>query len=171
MISLLQSQYGFVFLSFPCTVGMMKPCNIGNTLGKYIDRVEPREGLQACARLCVEVDMEKGFLEAIQLTLDNWSYIQKVDYEQLSFKCKACHEYGHFAKNFRKINQIHQKKGPRSNGNNQKGRRLLGRLWLNNLNKSRGGICPSPPSPPNPRSSIRRGSWGESSKEKTSMLH
>jgi hypothetical protein len=25
--------------------------NIGNSLGKYIDRVEPREGIQACARL------------------------------------------------------------------------------------------------------------------------
>jgi hypothetical protein len=31
--------------------------NIGNTLGKYIDRVEPREGLQAFTRLCVEVDI------------------------------------------------------------------------------------------------------------------
>jgi hypothetical protein len=47
----------------------------------------------------VEVDLEKGLLEAIQLTLDNWSYIQQVDYEQIPFKCKACHEYGHFAKN------------------------------------------------------------------------
>jgi hypothetical protein len=34
--------------------------NIGNTLGRFIDRVEPREGLQDCARLCVEVDLEKG---------------------------------------------------------------------------------------------------------------
>jgi hypothetical protein len=72
--------------------------NIGNTLGKYIDRVEPREGLQACTRLCVEVDLEKGLPEAIQLNLDSWSYIQQVDYEQIPFKCKICHEYGHFAK-------------------------------------------------------------------------
>jgi hypothetical protein len=68
-------------------------------LGKYIDCVEPRDGLQACVRLCVEVDLEKGLPEAIQLTMDNWSYLQQVDYEQLPFKCKACHEYGHFAKN------------------------------------------------------------------------
>jgi hypothetical protein len=72
--------------------------SIGNSLGKYIDRVEPREGLQACSRLCVEVDLEKGLPEAIQLNLDNWSYIQQVDYEQIPFKCKACHEYGHFSK-------------------------------------------------------------------------
>jgi hypothetical protein len=74
--------------------------NIGNTLGKFIDRVEPKDGLQACARICVEVDLEKGLPEAINLTLDNWSYIQKVDYEQFSFKCKVCHEYRHFAKSF-----------------------------------------------------------------------
>jgi hypothetical protein len=72
--------------------------NIGNTLGKFIDRSEPKDGLQACARLCVEVDLEKGLPEAIQLNLDSWSYIQQVDYEQIPFKCKICHEYGHFAK-------------------------------------------------------------------------
>jgi hypothetical protein len=44
------------------------------------------------------VDLEKGLLEAIQLNLDSWSYIQQVDYEQVPFKCKIYHEYGHFAK-------------------------------------------------------------------------
>jgi hypothetical protein len=72
--------------------------SIGNTLGKYIDRVEPKDGLQACAWICVEVDLEKGLPEAINLTLDKWTYLQQVDYEQLPFKCKICHEYGHFAK-------------------------------------------------------------------------
>jgi hypothetical protein len=46
----------------------------------------------------VEVDLEKGLSEAIQLTLDKWSYVQQVDYEKIPFKCKACHEYGHFTK-------------------------------------------------------------------------
>jgi hypothetical protein len=52
--------------------------NIGNTLGKYIDRVEPRDGLQSCVGLCVEVDLEKGLHEVIQL-MDNWAYLQQVD--------------------------------------------------------------------------------------------
>jgi len=33
---------------------------IGNAVGKYIDRFEPRENMHACARICVEVDLGKG---------------------------------------------------------------------------------------------------------------
>ena len=73
--------------------------NIGNTVERFIDRAKPRDGLQSCTCLCVEVDLEKGLPEAIQLTLYGWSYIQTVDYEQLPFKCKAFHEYVHFTKN------------------------------------------------------------------------
>jgi hypothetical protein len=69
------------------------------------------------------VDIEFFFPEAIHLTLDNWSYIQKVDYEYLPFKCKSCHEYGNFAK----------RKGNKRNGNNQKGRKQPEMLWLNNM--------------------------------------
>lgn len=75
---------------------------IGNSLGRYIDRVEPKEKY-SCARICVEINLEKGILEAIAITLDNWQHIQQLDYEQLSFKCKVCHEYGHFAKNCKKV--------------------------------------------------------------------
>jgi hypothetical protein len=32
------------------------------------------------------------------LTLDNWSYLQKVDYEKITFKCKSFHAYGNFSK-------------------------------------------------------------------------
>ena len=34
--------------------------NIGNALERFIDQVEPRNRLQSYARLCVEVDLEKG---------------------------------------------------------------------------------------------------------------
>ena len=48
------------------------------------------------ARICVEVDLEAGLPEAIKLTVGSWSHFQKLDYEQLPFKCRGCHEYGHF---------------------------------------------------------------------------
>ena len=53
--------------------------------------------MQACARICIEVDLGKGLPEAIKLKVDNWTHIQQLDYEQIPFKCKVCHEYNHFA--------------------------------------------------------------------------
>ena len=52
----------------------------------------------SCARIYVEVDLEKGLPESIMLSIDGWNHLQIVDYEQIPFKCKYCHEYGHFAK-------------------------------------------------------------------------
>jgi hypothetical protein len=36
------------------------------------------------------------------ISLNNWQHIQQLDYEQLPFKCKIFHEYGHFAQNSKK---------------------------------------------------------------------
>jgi hypothetical protein len=44
---------------------------IGNSLGRYIYEFEPKDGLQSYARICMEVDLEKGLPEAIKLKLDN----------------------------------------------------------------------------------------------------
>ena len=71
---------------------------IGNTLGKYIDKSEPKAPMFSCARICVEVDLEKGLLEAINISIEGWNHLQTVGYEQIPFKCKYCLEYGHFAK-------------------------------------------------------------------------
>lgn len=72
--------------------------HIGNALGKFIDRANNKDQYD-CARICVEVDLEVGLPEAIKLNVGSWSHIQKLDYEQLPFKCRGCHEYDHFARN------------------------------------------------------------------------
>lgn len=46
---------------------------IGYALVKYINKSEPKGEMLACARIYVEVDLEKGFLEARNLTLDNFT--------------------------------------------------------------------------------------------------
>lgn len=74
---------------------------IGNALGKFIDQAARRDQY-SCARICVEVDLEEGLPEAIKLTVAGWTHIQELDYEQLPFKCRHCHGYGHFAKNCKK---------------------------------------------------------------------
>jgi hypothetical protein len=71
---------------------------IGNGLGRYIDRADPKDQY-SCARICVEVDLEVGLPEAIKLKVGAWNHLQKLDYEQLPFKCRGCHEYGHFLRN------------------------------------------------------------------------
>ena len=63
-----------------------------------MEKSEPKAPMFSCARIYVEVDLEKGLPEAIMLSIDGWNHLQIVDYEQIHFKCKFCHEYGHFAK-------------------------------------------------------------------------
>ena len=74
---------------------------IGNKLGNYIDRADQKDQF-SCARICVEVDLENGLLEVINLKVAEWSHIQELDYEQTSFKCIFCHGYGHFSQNCKK---------------------------------------------------------------------
>jgi hypothetical protein len=42
--------------------------------------------------------MEKGLLESMKKNIDNWTYLEKVYYQKLPFKCKIYHEYDHFSK-------------------------------------------------------------------------
>lgn len=49
---------------------------IGNTMGKYIDRCEPKDIMHACARICVEVDLGKGLPEVINIKVDQRTHIQ-----------------------------------------------------------------------------------------------
>ena len=55
--------------------------DIGNKLGRYLDSAEPKGRQFRCAHICVEVNLEKGLLEALKLTLGDWSHIQELDYE------------------------------------------------------------------------------------------
>lgn len=57
------------------------------------------------ARIYIELELENDLPKAIQFTLDNWTFIQLVDYDQILFKSKQCHEYGNLARNFPKIEE------------------------------------------------------------------
>ena len=45
------------------------------------------------------MDLSKDLPEAISLNWDDEEWIQQIDYEQLPFRCRICHEYGHFGRN------------------------------------------------------------------------
>ena len=67
-----------------------------------------------------------------------WSHIQELDYEQLPFKFRHCHGYGHFARNCKKkAKEIHvlekaeqwtliQKSGPSKQGLKSTGKESTG---------------------------------------------
>jgi len=59
--------------------------------------------MQACVWICVEVDLGKGLSKAIKLKVDDWSHIQQLDYEQIPFKCKVCHESSQFSNRCTKL--------------------------------------------------------------------
>jgi len=61
--------------------------------------------MYSCARICVEMDLEKGLREAVQIKIDEWSFRQTLNYEQIPFKCSICHDHGHFTKNCPKSQQ------------------------------------------------------------------
>jgi hypothetical protein len=44
------------------------------------------------------VDLEVGLPKAIKIKVGSWTHVQVLDYEQLPFKCRKCHVYGHFAR-------------------------------------------------------------------------
>ena len=71
---------------------------IGNGLGRFINKAE-NKGQYTCARIYVEVDLEAGLSEAVKLIVGEWHHYQKLDYEQLPFKCRIYHEHGHFQRN------------------------------------------------------------------------
>jgi hypothetical protein len=58
----------------------------------------------------VEVDLEIGLPEAIKITVADWTHVQELDYEQLPFKCRYCHNYGHFTRNCKKKAEEEAKK-------------------------------------------------------------
>jgi hypothetical protein len=77
-------------------------------LGHYIDQAEPKGNIYSCARICVEINLEKGLSEGGATQYGGMkSHLQALNYEKIPFKCNTCgHEYGHFAKRFPIIQEI-----------------------------------------------------------------
>jgi hypothetical protein len=57
------------------------------------------------------MDYGKGFLAKIIMKGENYSWMQNLDYEHVSFHCRSCFEIGHLVANFpkgpRKVKKHH----------------------------------------------------------------
>ena len=61
--------------------------------------------------ICVEVDLVAGLPEAVKITVAAWHHFQKLDYKQLSFKCRNCYEHGHFQRKCPKAQPLENEEG------------------------------------------------------------
>ena len=70
---------------------------IGNTLGKLvaIDGDCLLKGMITYARMCVEVDLSAGLPEKITLKWNSKPWVEQLDYENTTFRCKSCLQTGH----------------------------------------------------------------------------
>jgi hypothetical protein len=59
----------------------------------------------------MEFDQEEGLPEAIKLKVGDWQHYQKLDYEQIPFKCRGCHNYRHFQRNCPKNPNMEKESG------------------------------------------------------------
>ena len=59
----------------------------------------------SCSRICVEVDLDKGLQEAINLLMEGLNHLHIVYHEKVPLKCKVCHDYRHFEKFCLKISK------------------------------------------------------------------
>lgn len=70
---------------------------IGNKLGEFLEAdnsyLETRQ--RKVARILVNINVREGLGEELDLVLGPFCHSQKLDYENVPFRCRRCHKYGH----------------------------------------------------------------------------
>jgi hypothetical protein len=51
------------------------------------------------SRILVNLNVREGLGEEMDLTWGDYTYAQKLDYENIPLRCQRCHQYGHMIKN------------------------------------------------------------------------
>ena len=71
--------------------------DIGNSLGKFVvaDIDWAKKGLATYARICIEVDLSEGLPEQIILIWKSQKWVQHLDYENTTFRCRSYLQTGH----------------------------------------------------------------------------
>lgn len=70
---------------------------IGDKLGTFVKASEAtlQKRYTSYARICVELDVSRALHEGVWLEYRDEEYFQALDYEQIPFRCRKCHEHGH----------------------------------------------------------------------------
>ncbi len=75
---------------------------IGNKLGRYVKASEAtrRGKYTSFARICVEMDLLGALPYEVILEVFDEEWVQTVDYEHISFRCRKRHEHGHLFRGY-----------------------------------------------------------------------
>ena len=79
--------------------------DIGNTLGEFIKVAEQTKAQRytSFARICVYLDLSKELSKVVSLFWEDEEWTQPIDYEQIPFRRRNCHDYGHLGRNYPKF--------------------------------------------------------------------
>lgn len=80
--------------------GLVALKQIGDHLGTFIKASEAtmQRKYTSCARICVEMDVSGALHEGLRLEYRDEDYFQAIDYKQIPFRCRKCHEHGHLVR-------------------------------------------------------------------------
>jgi len=76
--------------------------DIGNGLGNFIKIAKETKLRQytSYARICVYMHLDKALPDSVSLYHDDFEWIQLIDYEHVTFRCRKCHAHGHLFHDF-----------------------------------------------------------------------
>jgi len=70
---------------------------IGNMIGEFLEAdksyLDTRQ--RKMARILVNINVREGLGEEVDIVLGPFHHTQKLDYENIPFRCRRCHVYGH----------------------------------------------------------------------------
>lgn len=83
---------------FPLHFWTLDVCvGIGNRLGRFlfVDESIFSSADKRVARILVEIDISQGLLEELTIVWREYTYVQKLDYWKVPFRCFSCRQTGH----------------------------------------------------------------------------
>jgi len=89
--------------------------SIGNKIGEFVEAdnsyLDTRQ--RKMARILVNINVREGLGEEVDLVFGPFHHTQKLDYENIPFRCRRCHEYGHLVEDCKLPLRIIKRKVPK----------------------------------------------------------
>ena len=83
-------------------------------MGKYVKTLEAtlKGRYTSYVRICIDMDVLGVLPEAISLEFKDEEWIQSINYKQIPFRCRRCHEHGHLIREC-PLNKKQETKNPK----------------------------------------------------------